>query len=137
MLFGSESNAGRILGVLLSESHVTVVRDVKILSLYCSKYALFPFYGFGIRRNCSGRNGKLGGRLSPVTSEIPSEILCLRNLEVLDLEKDIQLQVFSGGDSWVTKLHFLNHGLNSIFTFAILGFTDLEFLQEIRLKVQF
>ncbi|GFY88740.1 receptor-like protein kinase 2 [Actinidia rufa] len=101
------------------------------LSPYCSKYALFPFYGFGIRRNCSGRNGKLGGRLSPVIGkltelrvlslpfneiggEIPSEIWGLSNLEVLDLEGNSILGYFPGEFGGLRKLRVLNLGLNRI-----------------------
>ncbi|KAL6983333.1 hypothetical protein U1Q18_016722 [Sarracenia purpurea var. burkii] len=100
-------------------------------SASCSKYGLLPFYGFGIRKNCSGRNGKLGGKLSPMIGEltelrvlslpfnelggeIPREILGLRNLEVLDLEGNSISGCLPGDFRGLRKLRVLNLGLNRI-----------------------
>ncbi|XAR65288.1 Non-specific serine/threonine protein kinase [Bertholletia excelsa] len=100
-------------------------------SVSCSKYDLFPFYGFGIRRKCPVRNGKLAGKLSPaigklteirvlslpfhdIIGEIPTEIWGLRNLEVLDFEGNSISGYLPGELGVLKKLRVLNLGLNRI-----------------------
>lgn len=114
----------------------------------CFNASEFPFYGLGIRRKCSSRNGKLTGGLSPViaklkrlrvlslpfhefSGEIPDEILGLQGLEVLDLEGNLlsgQLPVSIKG---LRRLRVLNLGLNRIvgeIPDSLLGLVGLEVL---------
>ncbi|KAA8532895.1 hypothetical protein F0562_032988 [Nyssa sinensis] len=99
-------------------------------SPFCSsKYSHVGFFGFGIRRNCSGKQGILGGKISPVigkltelrvlslpfnelTGEIPTEIWGLRNLEVLDLEGNLISGNLPHEFTGLRKLRVLNLGLN-------------------------
>ncbi|XP_057961191.1 LRR receptor-like serine/threonine-protein kinase RPK2 [Malania oleifera] len=97
----------------------------------CFKSSQFRVYGFGIRKGCSVRNGKLVGKLTPLigklaelrvlslpfndlSGEIPREIWGLRKLELLDLEGNSFTgelpRVFSG----LRKLRVLNLRFNRI-----------------------
>ncbi|KAF8408217.1 hypothetical protein HHK36_007362 [Tetracentron sinense] len=97
----------------------------------CSKFSQFPFYGFGIRKSCSVRNGKLAGRLSPVigkltelrvlslpfhdiSGEIPLEIWGLAKLEVLDLEGNSLTGTLPLQFGGLRRLRVLNLGFNKL-----------------------
>ncbi|KAF5181422.1 Lrr receptor-like kinase family protein [Thalictrum thalictroides] len=100
-------------------------------ALYCSEFGKFPFFGFGIRKSCSGNSGKLVGKLSPFigkltelkvlsmpfnefSGEIPVEIWGLKYLEVLDFEWNLlsgSLPLEIGG---LGRLRVLNLGFNRI-----------------------
>ncbi|XP_022739301.1 LRR receptor-like serine/threonine-protein kinase RPK2 [Durio zibethinus] len=101
------------------------------ISFSCSDYSLFPFYGFGIRRNCGEVNGSLFGNLLPsigklselrilslpfhrFVGEIPTEIWELENLEVLDLENSLLSGSLPVGVSGLKNLRVLNLGFNNI-----------------------
>ncbi|XP_017975175.1 PREDICTED: LRR receptor-like serine/threonine-protein kinase RPK2 [Theobroma cacao] len=101
------------------------------VSFSCSDYSLFPFYGFGIRRNCGGSNGSLFGKLLPSIGklselrilslpfngfggEIPTEIWGLKKLEVLDLENNLLSGSLPPGVSGLKNLRVLNLGFNNI-----------------------
>ncbi|OVA02159.1 Protein kinase domain [Macleaya cordata] len=100
-------------------------------ALSCSKYAQFPFYGFGIRRSYFENDGKLKGKLSPLigkltelrilslpfndfNGEIPFEIWGLEKLEVLDLEGNSFTGILSPEIGGLKRLRVLNLGLNKI-----------------------
>ncbi|KAM7464450.1 hypothetical protein LguiA_032571 [Lonicera macranthoides] len=97
----------------------------------CFKYGEFALHGFGIRRNCSARNGKLIGELSPVigkltelrvlslsfhelNGEIPGEIWGLKNLQVLDLEGNSLSGNLPSEFTGFRKLQVLNLCFNRI-----------------------
>ncbi|KAK0584226.1 hypothetical protein LWI29_009543 [Acer saccharum] len=97
----------------------------------CSDFVQFPIYGFGIRRNCKGVNGKLGGKLSPLIAnltklrilslpfngfngEIPNEIWSMENLEVLDLEGNLLDGSLPVSFYGLKNLRVLNLGFNRI-----------------------
>ncbi|XP_017628122.1 LRR receptor-like serine/threonine-protein kinase RPK2 [Gossypium arboreum] len=101
------------------------------LSFSCSDYSVFPFYGFGIRRNCGESNGGLYGKLLPSIGklselrilslpfhrfggEIPAEIWDLENLEVLDLENSLLSGSLPVSVSGLKNLRVLNLGFNNI-----------------------
>ncbi|XP_057737342.1 LRR receptor-like serine/threonine-protein kinase RPK2 [Arachis stenosperma] len=98
---------------------------------FCSDFAQFPLYGFGIRRSCNGSGGSLFGKLPPVIGElselrilslpfngidgeIPGEIWGLRNLEVLDLEGNLVTGHLPLRFEGLKKLRVLNLGFNRI-----------------------
>ncbi|KAK8483220.1 hypothetical protein V6N13_028446 [Hibiscus sabdariffa] len=100
-------------------------------SFSCSDYSLFPFYGFGIRRNCGESNGSLFGSLLPSIGklseirilslpfhrfhgEIPSGIWGLEKLEVLDLENSLLSGKLPVTVSGLKNLRVLNLGFNNI-----------------------
>ncbi|MBA0712304.1 hypothetical protein Golax_011414 [Gossypium laxum] len=100
-------------------------------SFSCSNYSLYPFYGFGIRRNCGVSNGSLSGKLLPSIGklselkilslpfhrfhgEIPSEIWGLEKLEVLDLENCLLSGKLPVTVSGLKNLRVLNLGFNNI-----------------------
>ncbi|CAK9186208.1 unnamed protein product [Ilex paraguariensis] len=97
----------------------------------CSENSEIALHGFGIRRNCSDRKGKLVGKLSPVIAgltelrvlslpfneldgEIPNEVWGLKNLEVLDLEGNLITGNLSSEFSGLRKLRIFNLGFNRI-----------------------
>ncbi|KAE8694373.1 LRR receptor-like serine/threonine-protein kinase RPK2 [Hibiscus syriacus] len=101
------------------------------VSFSCSDYSLFPFYGFGIRRNCGESNGSLFGSLSPSIGklselrilslpfhrfhgEIPSGIWGLEKLEVLDLENSLLSGTLPVTVSGLKNLRVVNLGFNDI-----------------------
>uniref|UniRef100_A0A7N0UKL3 non-specific serine/threonine protein kinase n=1 Tax=Kalanchoe fedtschenkoi TaxID=63787 RepID=A0A7N0UKL3_KALFE len=92
---------------------------------------VFPFHGFGIRRNCSNGFGKLSGRLSPrvgeldqlkvlslafnrFDAEIPAGVWELESLEVLDLEGNSFIGEIPAKFSGLGKLRFLNLKFNRL-----------------------
>ncbi|KAF9624563.1 hypothetical protein IFM89_011737, partial [Coptis chinensis] len=98
-------------------------------ALYCSNFAKFPFFGFGIRRTCSRSNGKLVGKLSPLIGkltelrvlsmpfndfdgEIPVEIWGLKNLQVFDFEWNSLSGSLPIGVGSLKGLRVLNLGFN-------------------------
>ncbi|XWS32969.1 hypothetical protein CRYUN_Cryun22dG0036800 [Craigia yunnanensis] len=104
---------------------------VASVSFSCSDYSLFPFYGFGIRRNCGGNNGSLFGKLlasigklselrilslpfNRFAGEIPTEIWELEKLEVLDLENNLLSGSLPVSVSGLKNLRVLNLGFNNI-----------------------
>lgn len=97
----------------------------------CSILVQFPLYGFGIRRNCMGSNGKLVGMLSPVIAkltelriislpynelngEIPGEFWGMEKLEVFDLEGNSVSGTLPIRFDGFRKLRVLNLGFNRI-----------------------
>lgn len=97
----------------------------------CSNSSEFILHGYGFKRNCSDRIGKLVGKLSPVigklseirvlslpfnelSGELPSEMWDLKNIEVLDLEGNLITGNFSGDFGSLRKLRVLNLGFNRI-----------------------
>ncbi|CAL5325914.1 unnamed protein product [Camellia sinensis] len=97
----------------------------------CAKFAQFPLYGFGIRRNCFDSNVKLVGVLSPevakltelrvlslpfneLSGEIPSEIWGVEKLEVLDLEGNSITGSLPSHFGGLRSLRLLNLGFNEI-----------------------
>ncbi|KAL5741401.1 hypothetical protein ACOSP7_028133 [Xanthoceras sorbifolium] len=114
----------------------------------CSDYVQFPIYGFGIRRNCKGVNGKLSGKLSPLIAnltqlrilslpfngfngEIPNEIWAMENLEVVDLEGNLLGGSLPVSFSGLKNLRVLNLGFNWItgeIPSSLAEFTSLEVL---------
>ncbi|KAF8389934.1 hypothetical protein HHK36_024453 [Tetracentron sinense] len=95
-----------------------------------SKFAQFPFYGFGIR-NHLGSNGSLVGKLSPVigkltglrvlslsfndlSGEIPIEVWGLAKLQVLDLEGNSLTGTLPIEFRGLRRLRVLNLGFNKI-----------------------
>ncbi|XVF16757.1 hypothetical protein REPUB_Repub10bG0059700 [Reevesia pubescens] len=101
------------------------------VSFSCSDYSFFPFYGFGIRRNCGENNGSLFGKLLPSIGklselrilslpfhrfggEIPTEIWELQKLEVLDLENSLLSGSLPVSVSGLKNLRVLNLGFNNI-----------------------
>ncbi|XP_022774589.1 LRR receptor-like serine/threonine-protein kinase RPK2 [Durio zibethinus] len=104
---------------------------VASVSFSCSDYSLFPFYGFGIRRNCGESNGSLSGKLLPsigklselrilslpfhrFSGEIPAEIWELEKLEVLDLENNLLSGPLPVSVTGLKNLRVLNLGFNNI-----------------------
>ncbi|CAK7355712.1 unnamed protein product [Dovyalis caffra] len=88
-------------------------------------------YGFGIRRDCKGSKGILGGKLLPMIAKlgelrvlslpfngfqglIPSEIWDMEKLEVLDLEGNFVSGPLPVTFSGLRKLRVLNLGFNRI-----------------------
>lgn len=97
----------------------------------CSGSSKFPLYGLGIRRDCVGSRGSLVGKIPPVIGkltqlrtlslafngfggEIPSEILGLENLEVLDLEGNSISGLIRNDFARLRKLRVLNLGFNRL-----------------------
>ncbi|XP_074330256.1 LRR receptor-like serine/threonine-protein kinase RPK2 [Apium graveolens] len=98
---------------------------------YCSKSSDFLLHGYGNKRNCSDRIGKLGGKLPYVigklsmlrvlslpfnefSGELPREMWGLRHIEVLDLEGNLITGNLSGDFVRFRKLRVLNLGFNRI-----------------------
>ncbi|KAE8694174.1 LRR receptor-like serine/threonine-protein kinase RPK2 [Hibiscus syriacus] len=73
-----------------------------LFSFSCSDYSVFPFYGFGIRRDC-GEN-----------LVVPAEIWEIENLEVLDLENSLLSGSLPVSVSGLKNLRVLNLGFNNI-----------------------
>lgn len=118
--------------------------------LSCSDYDQFPIYGFGIRRNCKGVNGKLSGELLPVIAnltelrilslpfngfhgEIPNEIWSMGNLEVLDLEGNLLNGILPDSGFHLKSLRVLNLGFNRITGEIPASFSDFVNLEELNL----
>ncbi|XP_042060268.1 LRR receptor-like serine/threonine-protein kinase RPK2 [Salvia splendens] len=100
-------------------------------SLSCARIAQFPLYGFGIRRNCLGRDRKILGKLpasaaklselkilslpfNELSGEIPAEIWGMEKLEVLDLEGNFISGALPSRFSGLRNLKVLNLGFNKI-----------------------
>ncbi|KAL5723251.1 LRR receptor-like serine/threonine-protein kinase rpk2 [Ranunculus cassubicifolius] len=98
-------------------------------AVYCSNFAKFPFFGFGIRRSCGRISGKLVGKISPLlgklselrvlsfpfndfSGEIPVEILSLKNLEVLDFEWNSLSGSLPAEIGGLKRLRVVNLGFN-------------------------
>ncbi|GAB2214504.1 hypothetical protein Drorol1_Dr00018855 [Drosera rotundifolia] len=97
----------------------------------CFDVNRFPFYGFGIRRNCSRNDGKLTGTLSPgiarlakirvlsipfngLSGEIPRGVWELELLEVLDLEGNSIEGTLRSSFWGLRRLRVMNLGFNRI-----------------------
>ncbi|GLT75538.1 hypothetical protein SLA2020_472550 [Shorea laevis] len=97
----------------------------------CSDFNVFPFYGFGIRRNCGSSVGSLHGKLLSVLGhlselrvlslpfnrfdgEIPGEIWSMEKLEVLDLEGNLLSGSLPTNVAGLKNLRVLNLGFNRI-----------------------
>ncbi|WOH15366.1 hypothetical protein DCAR_0934904 [Daucus carota subsp. sativus] len=97
----------------------------------CLSSSEFVLHGYGYKRNCSDRTGKLVGKLPRVigklselrvlslpfnelSSELPSEIWGLKNIEVLDLEGNEITGNLSGGFDNFRRLQVLNLSFNRI-----------------------
>ncbi|KAK9272488.1 hypothetical protein L1049_002861 [Liquidambar formosana] len=97
----------------------------------CSKLTQFPLYGFGIRRNCVGGDGKLVGTLPPaiakltelrvlslpyneLSGEIPDEVWGMEKLEILDLEGNSVTGSLPFRFEGLRNLRVLNLGFNRI-----------------------
>lgn len=113
-----------------------------------SKFSLFPFQCFGIKRECLNGSGILVGELSPVvlqltqlrvlslpfhefSGKIPDEIWGLEKLEVLDLEGNAFTGNLPVAFSGLRKLRVLNLGFNVIsgeIPFSLSNCVDLRIL---------
>ncbi|KAK1374477.1 LRR receptor-like serine/threonine-protein kinase RPK2 [Heracleum sosnowskyi] len=97
----------------------------------CSKSSDFLLHGYGNKRNCSDRFGKLSGRLPYVigklsmlrvlslpfnefSGQLPSEMWGLKYIQVLDLEGNLITGNLSGGFDGFRKLRILNLSFNRI-----------------------
>ncbi|KAJ4962134.1 hypothetical protein NE237_022044 [Protea cynaroides] len=126
-----DSNSSRVLALNLTGGDGGSGGNSEAHS--CSSlFARFPFYGFGIRRNCSGSgSGRLVGKLSPsigkltelrilslpfnhFSGEIPVEIWGLHKLQVLDLEGNSLSGTLSSQIGGLRRLRVLNLGFNKI-----------------------
>ncbi|KAK9707173.1 hypothetical protein RND81_07G177500 [Saponaria officinalis] len=97
----------------------------------CFNVSELPLYGFGIRRICDAKNGKLIGGFPNVVAklrkirvlslpfhefsgDIPKEIWDLQDLEVIDLEGNLLSGNLPVEFNGLRKLRVLNLGLNRI-----------------------
>ncbi|GAB2280184.1 hypothetical protein Dimus_014823 [Dionaea muscipula] len=120
----------------------------KETSTPCFDVSKFPFYGFGIRRNCSALTGKLIAKLSPAigklstirvlslpfnefSGEIPRGVWELKSLEVLDLEGNSISGNLPAVFRGLRRLRVLNLGFNRItgeIPYSVSKLVDLEVL---------
>ncbi|XP_042498248.1 LRR receptor-like serine/threonine-protein kinase RPK2 [Macadamia integrifolia] len=126
-----DSKSSRVLALNITGGDAGSGGNSEALSCY-SNFSRLPFYGFGIRRTCSGGgSGRLVGKLSPsignltqlrilslpfndFSGEIPVEIWGLRNLEVLDLEGNSLSGTLPPQIGGLGRLRVLNLGFNKI-----------------------
>lgn len=114
----------------------------------CADSAQFPLYARGVRRNCLGSGGKLGGRLSPLIAkltelrvlalpfngldgELPAEIWGMEKLEVLDLEGNSLSGSLPAQFVGMKNLRVLNLGYNQFsgeLSVPVSNFADLDVL---------
>ncbi|KAK7381250.1 hypothetical protein VNO78_33797 [Psophocarpus tetragonolobus] len=116
----------------------------------CSDFALFPLYGFGIRRTCDGSKGSLFGKVSSLNliseltelrvlslpfnaleGEIPDAVWGMEKLEVLDLEGNLISGYLPLRINGLKNLRVLNLGFNRIggeIPSSIASLTSLEVL---------
>ncbi|KAK7381251.1 hypothetical protein VNO78_33798 [Psophocarpus tetragonolobus] len=116
----------------------------------CSDFALFPLYGFGIRRTCHGSKGSLFGKVSSLNfiseltelrvlslpfnaleGEIPDAVWGMEKLEVLDLEGNLISGYLPLRINGLKNLRVLNLGFNRIageIPSSIASLTSLEVL---------
>ncbi|KAF8012867.1 hypothetical protein BT93_I0893 [Corymbia citriodora subsp. variegata] len=114
----------------------------------CADSAQFPLYARGVRRNCLGSGGKVGGKLSPLIAkltelrvlalpfnglygELPAEIWGMEKLEVLDLEGNSLGGSLPSQFVGMKNLRVLNLGYNQFsgeLSIPVSNFADLEVL---------
>lgn len=119
-------------------------------SFTCTEYDQFQLYGFGIRKNCVGRNAKLMGKLSngisklselrilslpfnDLNGEIPDEIWGMKKLEVIDLEGNMLNWNLNSNFRDLENLRVLNLGFNQISGKIPNSLSSLKNLQVINL----